>query len=54
MRGSRWRRQYYGVGPLKDKIKGLTRIYMQYVSTPPNPITIPERIQERAMLTLPR
>ena len=26
-------------GPLKDKLKGLTRIYMQYVSTPPNPIT---------------
>lgn len=28
-------------GPLKDKLRGLTRIYMQYVSTPPNPITIP-------------
>lgn len=28
-------------GPLKDKLKGLTRIYMQYVSTPPTPITIP-------------
>jgi cytochrome c-type protein NapC len=28
-------------GPLKDKMAGLTRIYMQYVSTPPNPITIP-------------
>ncbi|MGC1104908.1 MAG: NapC/NirT family cytochrome c [Candidatus Acidiferrales bacterium] len=28
-------------GPLKDKIRGLTRIYMQYVSTPPNPIRIP-------------
>ena len=28
-------------GPFKDKLKGLTRIYMQYVSTPPNPITIP-------------
>ena len=28
-------------GPLKDKLKGLTRIYIQYVSTPPNPITIP-------------
>ncbi|MGA8036840.1 MAG: NapC/NirT family cytochrome c [Candidatus Acidiferrales bacterium] len=28
-------------GPVKDKLKGLTRIYMQYVSTPPNPITIP-------------
>src|SRR5271154_4724553 len=27
-------------GPLKDKLSGLTRIYMQYVSTPPNPITI--------------
>ncbi|MGD0429438.1 MAG: NapC/NirT family cytochrome c [Candidatus Acidiferrales bacterium] len=28
-------------GPFKDKLKGMTRIYMQYVSTPPNPITIP-------------
>ncbi len=28
-------------GPMKDKLKGLTRIYMQYVSTPPKPITIP-------------
>jgi cytochrome c-type protein NapC len=28
-------------GPLKDKMQGLKRIYMQYVSTPPSPITIP-------------
>jgi cytochrome c-type protein NapC len=28
-------------GPMKDKLKGITRIYMQYVSTPPNSITIP-------------
>jgi cytochrome c-type protein NapC len=28
-------------GPLKDKLTGLKRIYLQYVSTPPNPITIP-------------
>jgi nitrate/TMAO reductase-like tetraheme cytochrome c subunit len=27
-------------GPLKDKLQGITRIYMQYVSTPPNPIRI--------------
>lgn len=27
-------------GPLKDKLSGLKRIYMQYVSTPPNPIRI--------------
>jgi cytochrome c-type protein NapC len=27
-------------GPLKDKMRGLTRIYMQYVSSPPNPIRI--------------
>jgi cytochrome c-type protein NapC len=27
-------------GPFKDKLAGLTRIYMQYVSTPPNPIVI--------------
>ena len=28
-------------GPMKDKLKGVTRIYLQYVSTPPNLITIP-------------
>lgn len=28
-------------GPLKDKVQGLKRIYMQYVSAPPNPVTIP-------------
>lgn len=28
-------------GPLKDKMRGLTRIYMQYVSNPPSQITIP-------------
>ena len=28
-------------GPLEDKVQGLTRIYMQYVSTPPNPIHLP-------------
>ena len=28
-------------GPLRDKLLGVTRIYMQYVSTPPNPIRIP-------------
>ena len=28
-------------GPLKDKLRGVTRIYMQYVSKPPNPIRIP-------------
>ncbi len=28
-------------GPLKDKMRGLTRIYMQYVSTPPTTIRIP-------------
>ncbi|HJT68631.1 MAG TPA: NapC/NirT family cytochrome c [Terriglobales bacterium] len=28
-------------GPLKDKLRGVTRIYFQYVSTPPNPIRIP-------------
>jgi hypothetical protein len=27
-------------GPLRDKMRGLTRIYMQYVSSPPNPIRI--------------
>jgi len=28
-------------GPLKDKLRGVTRIYMQYVSSPPKNITIP-------------
>jgi len=28
-------------GPLVDKMRGLKRIYMQYVSTPPEHITIP-------------
>jgi len=28
-------------GPLRDKLRGVTRIYMQYVSTPPNPIRVP-------------
>jgi len=27
-------------GPFKDKLRGLTRIYMQYVSTPPAPAAI--------------
>ncbi|HXW17310.1 MAG TPA: NapC/NirT family cytochrome c [Candidatus Acidoferrales bacterium] len=27
-------------GPMKDKLKGLTRIYMQYISTPPQTIHI--------------
>jgi cytochrome c-type protein NapC len=27
-------------GPLKDKLKGITRIYLQYVSTPPETIHI--------------
>ena len=32
----------YGLfGPLRDKIRGVGRIYFQYVSTPPNPIQIP-------------
>lgn len=32
----------YGIyGPMKDKLRGLTRIYKQYVGTPSNPITIP-------------
>jgi cytochrome c-type protein NapC len=30
-------------GPLKDKMQGLKRIYVQYVSTPPDPASI--RIQ---------
>jgi cytochrome c-type protein NapC len=28
-------------GPLKDKLKGMTRIYLQYVTTPPKTIHIP-------------
>lgn len=32
----------YGLfGPLNDKLRGVARIYFQYVSTPPNPIVIP-------------
>jgi cytochrome c-type protein NapC len=27
-------------GPVKDKIQGITRIYMQYVKTPPDPASI--------------
>lgn len=27
-------------GPMKDKLQGITRIYMQFVSTPPNPIRV--------------
>jgi len=31
----------YGIyGPLKDKLQGMTRIYMQYVRTPPDPASI--------------
>jgi cytochrome c-type protein NapC len=37
-------------GPLKDKMQGLKRIYMQYVSTPPNPITIPGGFQNAQCL----
>lgn len=28
-------------GPLRDKLRGVTRVYMQYVSTPPAKIEIP-------------
>lgn len=28
-------------GPLKDKLRGVTRIYVQYISSPPAHITIP-------------
>lgn len=28
-------------GPMKDKLKGITRLYLQYVSTPPKVIEIP-------------
>jgi cytochrome c-type protein NapC len=39
-------------GPLKDKMRGLSRIYMQYVSTPPAPaaITIPGGYNNRQCL----
>jgi hypothetical protein len=31
----------YGIyGPLNDKMRGLTRLYLQYVSTPPDPAAI--------------
>lgn len=28
-------------GPFKDKMRGLTRVYKQFVTSPPDPITIP-------------
>lgn len=37
-------------GPLRDKMRGLTRIYMQYVSKPPDPITIPGGFQNSQCL----
>ena len=37
-------------GPLKDKLKGLTRIYIQFVGRPPNPIRIPGGYDNRQCL----
>lgn len=37
-------------GPLKDKLQGITRIYMQYVSTPPNPIRMKHGYNNRQCL----
>ena len=37
-------------GPLSDKLRGLRRIYMQYVSTPPAQITIPGGFQNAQCL----
>jgi NapC/NirT cytochrome c family, N-terminal region len=37
-------------GPLTDKLKGLTRIYLQYVGTPPKQITIPGGYRNRQCL----
>jgi cytochrome c-type protein NapC len=37
-------------GPLADKLRGVKRIYMQYVSTPPNPIQIPGGYNNRQCL----
>ncbi len=37
-------------GPLKDKLQGMKRVYMQYISTPPNPIEIPGGFNNRNCL----
>ncbi|HXW62442.1 MAG TPA: NapC/NirT family cytochrome c [Candidatus Acidoferrales bacterium] len=37
-------------GPLKDKLRGVTRIYVQYLSTPPEKIQIPGGYQNRQCL----
>jgi cytochrome c-type protein NapC len=37
-------------GPLNEKLTGLTRIYKQYVTSPPNPITIPGGFDNRQCL----
>jgi cytochrome c-type protein NapC len=37
-------------GPLNDKLRGLTRLYKQYVTSPPNPITIAGGFDNRQCL----
>jgi len=41
---------YSVYGGLKDKWQGMRRVYMQYVSKPPNPITIPGGFSNRQCL----
>lgn len=37
-------------GPFNDKLRGLTRVWKQYVTSPPNPITIPGGFQNAQCL----
>lgn len=41
---------YTAFGTLKDKLRGLTRVYMQYISTPPQQIRIPGGYQNNQCL----
>ena len=44
---------YTMYGPLKDKLKGLKYLYMEYVSTPPKTIHLDRHVQQLAVPALP-
>ena len=44
---------YTMYGPLKDKLKGLRYLYMEYVSTPPKTIHLDGHVQQPAVPALP-
>ena len=44
---------YTMYGPLKDKLKGLRYLYMEYVSTPPKINSFKRRVQQPAVPALP-